>query len=77
MKKAYILLGFAALAVVLNCTVKAQASENELPIVEKVESISGTKSDLYYCNATDTYLIYSKKHGWVELTQSESGTNND
>lgn len=70
MRKAYIFIMCIGMIALLNCTVKAQAIEKESPIIEKIENIEGTKSDLYYCNATDAYLIYSKKDGWIELTQS-------
>lgn len=53
----------------------AHAEDIDKPILEKVESIDGTKSVLYYCNDTGAYVIYSKKSGgWYELSDGEGWT---
>jgi hypothetical protein len=53
----------------------AHAEDIDEPILEKVESIDGTKSMLYYCNDTGSYVIYSKKSGgWYELSDGEGWT---
>jgi len=61
------------LILIMAVPASADNKEDDIPTVEKVMDIDGTKSVLFYCNETGSYLIYSKKSGnWVEL-QSDEG----
>lgn len=39
--------------------------------LEYIEDVEGAKSIMYYCDETDTYLIYSKKSGeWFNVVDN-------
>lgn len=74
MRKRSLLIVAIALMVLYGFTIAVMAEDTtpEKPSVEQVESIDGTKSELYYFSETDTYLIYSRKNGvWYELSHIE------
>ncbi len=55
-------------------TASADPKLEDGPAVERIENIEGTKSELFYCNETGTYLIYSRKGGtWYELRGDDDG----
>ena len=51
-------------------TVNAQNMGDDT-MLEYIEDVEGAKSIMYYCDETDTYLIYSKKSGeWFNVADN-------
>jgi len=69
LKRISIKAGIFSACLCLAFPMMAMCKDVEDPSMEKIETIKDAKSDLYYCNDTDSYLIYSKKFGWFQITE--------